>query len=294
MEQSLMPNGLHKSGDYNAAYHAALQKGARISAGRVMPRVLDLIRPDSIVDFGCGSGGWLATAAELGVDDIQGLDGPWVTPELLEIPRERFLAVDLGSPIELRRRFDLALCLEVAEHLPAKVAAILIVNLTTHSPVVLFSAAVPGQGGDGHVNEVWPSVWRELFKGRGFDCFDLLRGAIWEDREIEPWYRQNLLLFADRGRLAEDAGLAARLMQPPAPPLDIAHPVLFGQCVDAATALAAETDRLRCLWQDQNGEIAQLEAALSNLDHQIVDMRGSLSWRVTAPLRALRHAIRLR
>lgn len=287
-----MPNGLHKSGGYDAAYHAALQEGARISARRVMPRVLDLIRPGSIVDFGCGSGGWLATAAELGVDDIQGLDGPWVTPETLEIPLERFLSADLGFPLDLGRRFNLALCLEVAEHLPAEAASVLIMNLTTHSPVVLFSAAVPGQGGEGHVNEAWPSLWRELFKGQGFACFDLLRGTIWQDAEIEPWYRQNLLLFADRGRLAQDAGLAARLTQPPALPLDIAHPVLFGQSVDTAAALAAETDRLRWLWQDQNGEIARLQAALSDLHLQITSLRGSLSWRLTAPLRAMASAFR--
>jgi hypothetical protein len=70
-----------------------------------------------------------------------GYDGPHVTP--LCIPKDRFAAVDLRQPLPADRKFDLAISGEVAEHLPAT----LVGTLTSVSDVVLFSAAIPGQGG---------------------------------------------------------------------------------------------------------------------------------------------------
>lgn len=238
-------NEPHKTGEYDAAYHANLQTGARSSADIVMPRVLDLVRPANIVDFGCGSGGWLAAAARLGIGDILGVDGPWVAASTLEIPPAQFLAADLGALLDLGRSFDLALCLEVAEHLPPDAAAELVATLTAHAPVVLFSAAVPGQGGEGHVNEAWPNVWRDRFSLLGFACFDVLRGAIWRDPRVEPWYRQNLLVYASRERLARDRALAARLSQTAAPPLEIVHPAILAEQTARTVAVAEERDRLR-------------------------------------------------
>lgn len=289
-----MVNAGHKTGNYDASYHARLQAGGRASATRVMPRILDLFAPESIVDFGCGSGSWLASAVVLGVTDIQGVDGTWVEPETLEIPLECFRAVDLGSPLDLGRRFDLALCLEVAEHLPSEVAPVLIGSLTTHAPLILFSAAVPGQGGEGHVNEAWPSMWRSLFETRGFDCLDILRGPIWHETEIEPWYRQNLLVFASKDHLVRTPDLAARLAATPPPPFDIAHPDLLalqaGYRDDAqaeGTRLRGELERLGKAYESQQAQLQSLGAAYDAL-------RGSRSWRLTAPLRALARGIRAR
>lgn len=289
-----MPNEPHKTASYDATYHAGLQAGGRASAERVIPRLLDLVAPASIVDFGCGSGGWLATAATLGVADIQGVDGTWVAATTLEFPPELFHATDLGSPLDLGRRFDLALCLEVAEHLPPEVGPVLIETLTAHAPVILFSAAVPGQGGEGHVNEAWPSTWRDLFDTRGFDCFDILRGTIWHETEIEPWYRQNLLLFAAKNHLARTPDLAARLAETPAPPFDIAHPDLFslqtGYLADAeaeGARLHAEVERLRA-------EVEHCGEAYEAQRAELAALHGSRSWRLTAPLRALAQCLRIK
>jgi SAM-dependent methyltransferase len=289
-----MPNEPHKAGEYDAAYYAALRAGGRASADRVLPQVLDLVAPASIVDFGCGSGGWLTAAARLGVADIQGVDGAWVSRESLEIPADRFRPVDLSAPLDLGRRFDLAFCLEVAEHLPRATASVLVEILTAHAPVVLFSAAIPGQGGEGHINEAWPSFWRAHFDASGSDCFDILRGAIWEDAAIETWYRQNLLLFVGRDHLAKNADLATRLAEAPAPPLDIVHPELFGEEAATRARLAAEIEGLGRAYQAQTAEMeelkaenARLGAAWSVLDRELANLRGSLSWRLSAPLRAI-------
>lgn len=282
---------------YDALFYADLQEGARRSARHVLPLVFDRIKPASVVDFGCGSGGWLAEAEALGADCF-GLDGPWVPRDALEIAAERFQVADLTQPVQLGRSFDLALCLEVGEHLPAEAGAILIQTLTSHAPAVLFSAAIPGQGGTDHVNEAWPGVWHQHFAKAGFDCHDIIRPAIWTDAGIEPWYRQNLLLFLRRnpGSGAED--------QPA--PLPLVHPDIWSARLQKLQALSerhrtaeAEIVRLGYAWQDLTDEntrltqlVADLEARISADKAVMAQILQSRSWRLTAPLRKLDEVLR--
>ena len=120
---------------------------------RVVPIVLDLIRPGSVVDVGCGLGEWLATFQEHGVSDILGIDGDYVDRDMLYIPQQDFKTIDLNRPFTLNRTFDLAVCLEVAEHLEAEHANDFVESLTRLAPIILFSAAIPLQSGTNHVNE---------------------------------------------------------------------------------------------------------------------------------------------
>jgi SAM-dependent methyltransferase len=181
---------------YNEGFFASQDDGSRESAGAVLPWVLERFSPQSVADVGCGIGTWLRVARENGIDDVLGLDGPWVSPDALEIPPERFLEAELTSPPELGRTFDLVLSLEVAEHLPPSKAEDFVDFLTSLGPVVVFSAAIPGQGGIGHTNEQWPEYWAGLFARRGYEPVDCLREAFWNDDAVEWWYSQNLLLFA--------------------------------------------------------------------------------------------------
>ena len=130
-------------------------------------------------------------------DDVVGVDGDYVNPEQLAIARERFLAHDLSTPLKVGRRFDLVQSLEVAEHIAAEHADLFVENLVKHGDVILFSAAVPHQGGEHHVNEQPPQYWRERFKARGYDVFDWLRPRIADRREIKAWYRYNSLIYAN-------------------------------------------------------------------------------------------------
>src|SRR5438067_13185059 len=102
------------------------ESGAVQSARRIVPLVIELVRPRSVVDICCGTGGWLSVLIDHGVDDVVGVDGAYVDPARLLIPTERFIAHDLEKPLELSRRFELALSLEVAEHLPASSASVLV------------------------------------------------------------------------------------------------------------------------------------------------------------------------
>ena len=200
------------------------------AAARIIPHVLDLIQPSSVIDIGCGTGEFLASFRQHGVDDIQGIDGSYVERDLLVIPQECFTPFDLSQPFAFDRGYDLAVCLEVAEHLLPRSAAQFIASLTRLAPVILFSAAIPYQGGNGHLNEQWPDYWADLFKQHGYVPVDALRRRIWNDREIPFWYRQNILIFCSGAALDANAALAQahQATQPDA--LSLVHPEWYLEC----------------------------------------------------------------
>jgi glycosyltransferase involved in cell wall biosynthesis/SAM-dependent methyltransferase len=216
---------------YDRAFFLNNHRGAYRSAKEIVPHVLELLQPQCVVDVGCGIGSWLAVFREHGVTDVLGLDGAHVDLNLLQIPHEQFLAHDLTQPLQLSRHFDLALSLEVAEHLPADGAAAFVTSLVGLAPVVLFSAAVPYQGGTHHVNEQWPGYWISLFERHGYVVLDCLRDKVWGNNRVDWWYCQNLLLFCTPDVLQRNAGLRRELASTPRAPLALVHPRLFLQAI---------------------------------------------------------------
>jgi SAM-dependent methyltransferase len=186
---------------YGAAFYARQAPGSLRSARVVAALVAELIRPRSVVDVGCGLGGWLRAFAENDVSELHGLDGDHVDRSRLLFDAAHFAAVDLSQPFTIDGTFDLAICLEVAEHIPHAHSAALVDALCAAAPVVLFSAAIPGQGGRGHVNERWPEYWRERFRAQGFSMCDVIRPRVREDRRVLWWYRQNLVIYANEKSL---------------------------------------------------------------------------------------------
>ena len=187
---------------YSRDFYGWQRSGSYRSASRVVPLVRELLDVKSVCDVGCGIGTWLRCWRENGVEDVLGLDGDYVDREQLMIPAERFQPTDLRQPFRYERHFDLATSLEVAEHLPRDRAEGFVSDLTSLAPVILFSAAVPGQGGTDHINERWQNYWAELFDRNGFATFDVIRPKIWNDSDVEYWYRQNTLLFCNRNNIA--------------------------------------------------------------------------------------------
>lgn len=157
----------------------------------------------SLVDFGCGVAPWLAAAKELGVENIYGTDGDYVPRDRLLVPETCFHPNDLSQPSSIvlpENKFDLAMSLEVAEHLPAASAKAFVHKLCDSTDIVLFSAAIPYQGGHGHVNENWPEYWADLFAEFDFAPFDIIRPAVWNNEKVCWWYKQNLLLFVKKNK----------------------------------------------------------------------------------------------
>lgn len=126
-------------------------------------------QPASIVDFGCGAG-WVLHYCKLnGIGDIVGCEpNKNVKSVASESISSNILQMSLTDDLDLGRQFDLAVSLEVAEHIPFEYSSQVIQNICRHSKNVLFSAAYPGQGGVGHVNEQKFEFWERIFNSLGF------------------------------------------------------------------------------------------------------------------------------
>lgn len=177
----------------------------------------------TIADIGCGTGTWLAAALELGATSAFGIEGDWVTPAMLDDARIAFTAQDLEQRFTAPQ-VDLAISLEVGEHLSPKRAESFVADLVALAPAILFSAAIPGQGGVGHLNEQWQGWWAERFAVHGYLAYDLIRPAIWTDEAIPAWYRQNAIVYLN----AETASNLSVTATPPAL-LDRVHPAFWAR-----------------------------------------------------------------
>lgn len=205
---------------YDAAFYREQSAGSRQSAQQVVPLLLQAFAPRSVVDLGCGIGTWLSVVRELGVEDVLGLDGDYVDRSNLQIPGEQFIPADFRKAVPTARQFDMAMCLEVAEHLPEDTAQGLITHLTKLAPLVAFSAAIPGQGGTDHVNERWQDYWRAGFLAQGYRAVDLIRPQVWQNDKVDFWYAQNLIVYAS----AEAISLHALTPVEPHISLNLVHP----------------------------------------------------------------------
>jgi len=176
-----------------------------LSAPRVIvPLVMQMVRPVSVLDVGCGTATWLKVFEENAVHDVMGVDGGHLDRSLLKISADRFLEKDLRQHFSLGRKFDLVLSLEVAEHLDERSADAHVQTLIDHGDTILFSAAIPGQGGQNHVNEQWPEYWQDKFGRHGYHFHDAIRPQIWNNPQVDWWYRQNIFLVTKKNEPGVD------------------------------------------------------------------------------------------
>ncbi len=197
--------------------------------------VFELLQPESMVDVGCGVGTWARAALDLGVPRVVGVDGSYAITAGLRIPADTFVAADLSVKTpRLEPRFDLAVSLEVAEHLPAERSDAFVAELCSLADVVLFSAAIPGQLGTDHINLQLQSAWASRFQAHGYRAFDLVRPRIWHDDRVESFYRQNTMVYVSEQR--PDLLVRAQEQMAALPlTFDVVHPELLAYWVRRAT-----------------------------------------------------------
>jgi SAM-dependent methyltransferase len=180
---------------YTTDFYSTFQEGSRNSAKQIIPLLKEYFDINSVVDIGCGIGTWLSACKDLGITDLLGVDGDYVNRDQLLIEQNQFAAFDIAKKIDINRKFNLAISLEVGEHLPHKSAENYVKSLVNLSDVILFSAAIPYQGGENHVNCQWPEYWAALFAIENYCVVDLVRKRVWKNPLVEHWYAQNVLLF---------------------------------------------------------------------------------------------------
>jgi SAM-dependent methyltransferase len=167
------------------------------AAKEIVPVLIQLLAPQSVIDVGCGIGTWLSVFQNLGVSDILGIDGESFDNDLISpfLAKTQFISHDLTKPFKCDRKFDLVISLEVAEHIPEDFADTFVETLVSLGDKIIFSAAIPYQDGRGHINEQWPNYWFSKFHQHNFQIHDCIRPIFWSNENVNWWYKQNIFLF---------------------------------------------------------------------------------------------------
>lgn len=212
---------------YTQDYFKLQGKSSLLSAEEIVPLILKMMKLKSVVDVGCGVGAWLSVFQKNGIKDVFGIDGQYIDAKMLLIPDNKFLGLDLSKSLKLNRLFDLVISLEVAEHISPKKANTFINSLTRLGPVIIFSAAIPSQSGEGHVNEQWPSYWEDKFKRRGYVVIDCIRNKIWQNDKVDWWYAQNMFVYIRKSLLKNYSKLEKEYNYQNSSVIPIVHPKCY-------------------------------------------------------------------
>lgn len=215
---------------YTDDFYTASQDLSRASASKYASLLYEHYQPNSVVDVGCGRGAWLSAFEEVGASNLVGIDGDWNQQSNIINDRIQYYAQDLNQIIRLDQKFDLAISVEVAEHLLPESGFGFVESLTGLADVVVFGAAFVKQGGVGHINEIRHSEWADFFSSWGFEPFDIFRSRVWEDDTVAWWYQQNTFLYVNTQH-----ELYQRLIQKNIMPIsnkkfmNCVHPYLYAQ-----------------------------------------------------------------
>ncbi len=199
---------------YNSDFYLEIDSNSLNSAAAIVPLLQNIFAATSVQDFGAGTGAWLAEFLKHGAKTVLGYDANRLVPALLHLPVKNMLQGCDFTALSFKPKMcsQLAISLEVAEHLPETSAAHFVQVLTQAAPCVVFSAALPGQGGTEHLNEQHPAYWQKLFAERGYVAFDPVRPLIYNNPNVCWWYRQNLFAFVQLAYLQAHPALFAALV----------------------------------------------------------------------------------
>ncbi len=121
-----------------------------------------------VVDLGCGTGVYLHEFEVRGVETIGYEHSARARRQAERLYGLKVRPFDVQEFKGVGRLADACLCIEVAHYLPPSLANLLVQHCARSAPLVIFSAAQPGQGGYGHVNAQPREYWIERFAALGY------------------------------------------------------------------------------------------------------------------------------
>ena len=176
--------------------------------GFIADIMMSQFNPKSVIDWGCGCGFLLERLHQHGIRDLVGIDGSEKVQDFwrAELPAALVAKLFVGDIIEqdVNRDYDLAVCMEVAEHIPDEFAEDLVdIIARSASKYIWFTAAQPGQLGTNHVNCQPLHYWSNLFEE--VSDFKPSRELTYKIKQEMlkshmlclgfPWFRDNCLIM---------------------------------------------------------------------------------------------------
>ncbi len=163
---------------------------ATLLPAKKIEATLAYFQPKSVLDVGCGTGASLRFFLGKGIE-ATGVEASAAAIRAADMGNS-IVKHDLRRPLDLGRRFDLVWCFEVAEHLHERDADTFVMTLVRHSDVIVMSAAPPGQGGEGHLNEQPKSYWIDKFAKQKFNLHSEATNALCA---VAEFYSENMMVF---------------------------------------------------------------------------------------------------
>lgn len=257
---------------YSEQFFSDIEKASRSGAEVMVPYIVELLRPKSMIDIGCGAGHWGLAFSEHGVETVHGVDGPWASEAATRLHPKNFTEFDFGQadpPFAVQTpqpRYDLLLSLELVEHVAPEKADALIDLFCSLSDTIIMSAAIPGQGGTHHVNEQWPEYWAEKLSQRGYIACDFIRPALLANGEVPFFYAQNTIGYfkgAIPDAVRSTADHAWTAYSTAARPL--VHSKKWEKTIDTVQSLLGTIHRQREGIRKRDDMIANLQQKVQNL-----------------------------
>jgi len=150
------------------AWHKKNAEGYSLITGA---KLFKHYKPESVVDFGCGIGSYLQAAMGAGVKKIKGYEiGGEHSRKYVNKDIQKFIEfnTDITRMINSGEKYDISICIEVAEHIEPSGSAQLVNNIAAHTnKFCVWTAAPKGQDGCGHINGNTKNYWLDLFKENG-------------------------------------------------------------------------------------------------------------------------------
>jgi len=162
----------------------------------LVPRIVEELKCKSVLDVGCATGHWLKCFEEAGVK-VKGLEGSKFAFDHMMIDPANVEHFDLRKKYQPTHSVDLVISIEVAEHIEQLFVGNYVDVLTKHGASnIIMTAAAPGQGGEGHVNEQPAEYWVEKLQDAGYK----------RNLQLE----ENIIHWVAEARAVKDAPLELR------------------------------------------------------------------------------------